>query len=513
MSLLEQASPFAWVQEHGLLTSTGQPFDFERHAYLFEPFCDLSPQQVTMKAAQIGYSESIGILKMLWVVRWRGMDFIYVLPTATDARDFVTGKVNRIVNQNPVLQGYVSDRDTVEQKQVGENIIYYRGSWFERQAIMVSADGLVMDEYDRAKQENLETYSSRLQHSKHRWQWLFSNPSVPGVGVHKFWQLSDKRHWIITCPSCQDEQFLSWPESIDQESKEYVCKSCHGVLSDEDRRCGRWEALGPEDAPWRGYWISLLMNPDVPASRIVDYYKTKSSEYFYNFVLGLPYAGSGNTVTKDMVYRNLTDRVNSQSERVVIGVDTGKELHFVCGNREGIFYYGAAKDYGEIEALMKRWPRSIVVMDEGGDIIGSRKMREMYPGRVFLCHFSVDRKTLQLIRWGERDEDGHVLADRNRMVQLVVDELTDKRITLNGTGEDFYDYWLHWSHIYRVSEEDNLGVTRRRWERNDADHWVFATVYWRIGMDRFGAGKSTTLDTSTALGGSPLDSLPSGFRL
>lgn len=471
---LEQISPIAWIQEHNLLTSTGQPFDFHNHFYLFDPFCDLSPLQVTMKAAQIGYTESIGIAKMMWVTKHIGLDTIYVLPTATDAREMVSSKVNRIVNQNPILQEYVKDKDSVEQKQVGENLIYFRGSWFERAALMVSADLLIMDEYDRAKLEIMEQYSSRLQHSKFRWQWLFSNPSVKNQGVDKYWQLSDKRHWMITCP-CGEEQYLSWPESIDPKRQEYVCKACGGVLSDEIRRRGEWIPLGDENAQWRGYWINLMMNPTVPASRILEYFKTKSTEYFWNFVLGLPYVGSGNSVSQDMIFRNLTPELNDQSGRIVIGVDTGLKLHYVCGNEQGLFMYDTAKDYDDIERLMMRWPRSIVVMDEGGDIIGSRKLREKYPGRVFLCHFSTDRKTLQLVRWGQNDESGHVSADRNRLIQLVIDEFTDSRIPLEGDSTKWYDFWCF---------DKNTLITTSRGEIAIKDVFVGDYVLTRKGYKK-----------------------------
>ena len=76
----------------------------------------------------------------------------------------------------------------------------------------------------------------------------------------------------------------------------------------------------------------------------------------------------------------------------VIGVDTGKQIHYVCGGEKGLFYYDVAKDYDEIENLLKRWPRAVCVIDQGGDLIGSRKLREHYPGRVFLCSYGEDRK-------------------------------------------------------------------------------------------------------------------------
>lgn len=42
-------------------------------------------------------------------------------------------------------------------------------------------------------------------------------------------------------------------------------------------------------------------------------------------------------------------------------------------------------------------------------------------------------------------------------------------------------------------EEDGLGVIVAMWHRNDRDDWVHATVYWRVGLDRFGSAGSINL--------------------
>jgi hypothetical protein len=97
-----------------------------------------------------------------------------------------------------------------------------------------------------------------------------------------------------------------------------------------------------------------------------------------------------------------------------------------------------------------------------------------------------DRKTLQLVTWGENEETGNVRVDRNRMIQLVIDEFRDKRIPLNGSEDDWYDVALHFTHIYRTTEENALGVPESKWERFDDDHFVHAITYWRVGMSKFG---------------------------
>lgn len=484
---LSQVSIHAWIQEHGIKTETGNQLDFKDHLFMFDIYNDWSPHLVCMKAAQVTFS-TMAILKTLYLAKMKGLDIIYTLPAASDVKDFVGSKVNRIINANPILMEYVKDRDTIEQKRVGDNILYYRGTWTERAAIAVSADLNVFDEIDRSNFKVIEQYASRLQHSKFAWDWRFSNPSYEGVGTHKAWMNSDQRHWFITCSGCEQEQFLEWPVSIDEDRKCFQCKHCHKELTRDERRVGNWVSMGDPNAKYRGYWISLLMCPWIKAEYILQKFKEMDRETFYNFVLGLPYVGSDNKLTQEALMQNLTDKTNDQSGRIVIGVDTGLDIHLVVGNKQGLFYHNSSESYDEFESLMERFPKAIAVFDAQGDLHKPRELQEKYRGRIFLCYYQRDRKTNQLIRWGEREEFGVVRADRNRMIQLLVDEFRGKRIPLFGSDSDWWNYWIHWNNIYRSEEEDKqLHIPKREWKRSGPDHLVHASVYWRVGIDRFGS--------------------------
>lgn len=501
---LSDISIHAWLQEHRIKNEKGEPIEFQKHLFLFDIYKDQADRLVVMKAAQVGVS-TLEILKNMYDAQSRRMDIIYTLPSDSDVSVFVGGKVNRIIANNPILLEYVADKDSVEQKAIGHSMLYFRGTWTKKAAIMVTADRLVHDEKDSSKQDVIADYQARLQHSKFKQTHIFSHPSVPNNGVDVEWQLSDQKEWFVTCPRCRHEQYLSWNTedaremSVDIARREFVCKNCHGVLSSKDRAIGRWIAQKP-GAAWSGYHISLLMAPWITAGEIIDKFQDpkQTTDYFYNKVLGLSYAGSGNAVTKETILGSVMNEKNVYDGRMVIGVDTGKKLHYVIGNQQGLMGYGVMQDYEpdrdlgiplerSLEYFLKKFGNSIMVIDQGGDIIGSRKLKQKYPGRVFLCHYAPDRKTYQLIRWGEKDESGNVIVDRDRAIQLVIEEFREKRLRLyNGTENDWYDYWLHWSHIYRVHEEDELGIRRFHWARSDRDDWVHATVYWRVGINRFG---------------------------
>lgn len=478
-----------FIEAYQIKNEQGLPLDFKDRMFLWDIYSDMSPFQAVIKPPQIGMTVLM-VIKSLWVAKNKKRDIIYTLPTQGDVNDMAGGKVNRLIAQNPIFRDWVKEHDSVEQKTVGANIIYYRGTWTNKQAMMVSSGINIHDEVDASKSDVIEQYETRLQANKDGMRWYFSHPSLVGLGVHKYYLLSDQKHWFIKCPHCSLQQFLSWDTtdpakmSIDINKEIFICKGCKKELSDDVRRKGVWVKKFNDGRLFSGYWISQLMCPWISAKKICQDYREKSPDYFHNYVLGLPYQGSGNQVTSEIIERNLTDKVNIQDGRIIIGVDSGLPMWVVIGNQKGIFYYGSVKTWTEIESYMKRWPTSIVVGDQGGDLIGIRDLQEKYPNRVYLVYYRRDRKTQEIIKWSEDNKE--VVVDRNKAIQLVIDEFTDRRMPIFGNKTDYHDYITHWLNIYRTTEEDKS--TQKPlyvWLRNGDDHLVHATVYYRVGLDKF----------------------------
>lgn len=489
VSELAEKDIYVFLKYYQTTNDQGQTLDFKDHAYLKDIYTDFSPRQAILKAAQVGFSTTANI-KALWLAKNKGMDIIYTLPSASDIKDFVAGKTNRLIANNPVFQDWTKDKDSIEQKQVGKNIIYYRGTWTERAAIAIPADLYISDETDRSKQDIVNQYRTRLQHSQYGWEWYFSNPSAPNVGVDKYWQISDQKHWFVKC-DCGHRQYLTMANIIKKEETSYYgCIKCHSELN---RRQGEWVKRW-QGREFSGYWIPLLINPRISAEYVLNKKKEFSEEQFANFVLGQPFIGKGNVLTKNMFIQNLTSLVNPQDSRPIIGVDTGVGINYVVGNKHGLFFYDKCSDYKPLENLLVRWPNAIMIIDQGGDIIGPRKLREKYPHRVFLCFFRSDQKNDKLIQWN--DEDGTVIADRNKLIQLCVDEYIEKRLPIYGTESDWYDFMSEWLGMYRTVEDNTLGVPVMKWNKPASGRadYPFSQVYWRIGIDRFNESKSTFHD-------------------
>lgn len=516
--LLDKISIHSWINNNQIKTETGAVLDFHQHRYLFDIYRDNSPFLCCIKAGQIGFS-TFAILKTTWMVANRKLDVGYILPTVEMVQKFVGSKVNRIAQQNPSIQALMKDKDSISQKQIGENYIFYLGAMTDRSAIMLSLDMLVADEYDKAPQEILEIYDSRLQHSNYGYKYVFSNPTIPDFGVDRYWQMSDQKKWHIK-HSCKEIYVLD-ENCIDYQAEIYRCPKCKGEITSENIRMGEWYPTA--EGKWSGYWIPLWINPLIPASKIAEYKRGKTKEYFYNFVAGLPYINTADMLSQQILESNLINKINVQEDRAIIGIDTGNNLHYVVGNKQGLFFNGYCPSveenrrgenlpnynpWNEIDKLMERLPRSIAMVDQGGDLIGSQLLREKYRGRVFLVMSNKVSKTAQTSKWGENDEDGKVSIDRNRTIQYLVEEIKDKRFPIWGTIEDWRPYFNQCLNIYRVKEmQGEEGDPQYNWQyvwkRKGGDHWFMATVYFRVGLDRFAQDLATIIHKDSNLKGIP----------
>lgn len=494
---LQDYSIFAWIDHNDIKTETGERLDFKKYSFLKALYADHSRLICCMKAAQIGFS-TYEILKTAFECRNEGIDIIYVLPSDDDVNRFSGGKTNKIINQNSVMQSWTKDKDSTYQKQFGNNTIYYEGAWTERAALSTTAKKLVVDEFDRCKQEVIEQYDSRLQSTAEPRKAFFSNPSLPNTGVHSYYLLSDQKKWHIN-HSC-GKQVLLDESTIDYKAEIFKCPHCIQEITDDERRDGEWIATAQGE--WSGYWIPLWLATWMSAKDIAKTKREKTAEYFANFVAGMPHILGNDIIAPEVVLKNCTDEAYSKGERVIIGVDTGLPIYYTLMNQYGAFAYGSCRDtsegnpYDDLRALLDKYKDSILISDQGGDLIGIRLLREEYPGRVFLCYYEPPKKEIELIEWGKDEEFGKVKVDRNRYMQLIIEQLREEnRIPIYGSKDYWKEWAAHFGHIYRekvvvreaIGKDDKtLYGTSYVWKRRGADHYVHSFVYAMVGIDKYG---------------------------
>jgi len=508
-----ELKPALWTLKHKIKNEVGIELDFSKRRFLWDIYNDLSPKQAVLKPPQIGMTVCM-TLKSLYVAKKLNRQIIYTLPTQGDVQDMVGGSFNRIIAQNPILMDWVKDHDTVEQKTVGTSMIFYRGTFTQKQAMMIPSGLNIHDEVDASDPSVVTAYENRLQAQEDGgWRWYFSHPSLAGHGVDVYWQQSDKKEWFIKCNNCEHEQNLSWPDSVSLERSVYQCKECKFELEDSARINGRWKATGVGE--FSGYHVSQLMLYNKSAKDIIKAFNDplKDKQYFYNYVLGLPYVSSDDRIEPAVVLRNCVDQTNDQEGRAIIGMDTGHGIHYVMMNKQGVFYYdhettitASKTPYDVIESLLKRFPKSVVVSDQAGDLIGIRQLQAKYPGRVFLCFYNKDKKSNEIVNWGENDRRGEVHVDRNRMMTLVVEQMRDiGRIRINGSKEEWAEFASHFGYLYRekIVVKEQRGKDDRSlygneyvWKRNGPDHFAHALLYAIVGLQKYGGEKATIIGQS-----------------
>ena len=217
--------------------------------------------------------------------------------------------------------------------------------------------------------------------------------------------------------------------------------------------------------------------------------------------LGEPYVSPNDLLSMLALTKCLASEVNQQEGRVIIGMDTGHDIYYTLMNRQGVFYHGYCQSpqevnqagydpYDEIDRLLRDNKNWILVADQGGDLIGIRKLQAKYPGRVFLVWFTKETRDKEFIRWGKDKEYGKVLVDRNRTIQLVIDEINEQRISFNGSKEDWQPFFEHCLNVYRIKEitgeeNDPQYGWRWVWKRKGPDHWFMSMIYGFVGLDKF----------------------------
>lgn len=495
----------AWVEGQGITNEKGEPMEFAHHRFLLDIYRDESPKLCVMKSTQVGLSTA-AILKEFYMAAKRGYNCIHTLPTDDDVRAFVRSKVNPIIEKNPVIQEtLIGMTDNIYQKQVGESFIFYQGTKGQSKGIMITSDINFHDELDRSDIGKVETYHSRLAHSQFKGEWIFSNPSRPNVGVDVYWQRSQKKQWHVRCSHCGERQPLDYWENICQERKVFICRKCGGIIDDESRLDGEWVAEYP-GRDWSGYHISQLIAPWITAAEIIEQEQTKSQEYFYNFVLGLPVIGGANSVGRHIILQNCTQDIKKKPRFNILGVDVGKVLHCVQGNEWGITKVFTLPDWEALEKYFRQQGIHCCIVDNAPDVDDASKFVQRHPGRAYRAIYDYNDKRKDAVEFIERGEkSGIVYIHRTRAIDSLIETYEKSEVAVYLQPNDrqlvgeqragVIENCLcdHWETLYVIGEDgqdinlvkkDKMGNVIRTWENAGPDHFVHANVYFETARQK-----------------------------
>lgn len=488
---LEASTPLAWLTLNEAMNENQTTMEFKDHRFLIDIYNDESEDIVCRKSAQVGYSV-LAILKCLWILKYRHLNVLYVLPTQNLMKDFVVPKVNPLIYSNSFIKNSL-DSDRENLKSINKRFLFFGGAASEREAISKTADVLVLDEYDRMPNFNIvNMFDSRLQASKSPRRWRFSNPSQVGFGVDELYNNSDQRIWFMVHKQCGYKSYIDFSREeyqigehtrythyVNQESKIYACGSCHKELTDDDRRNGEWLARFPQRKR-HGYWINQMMAPWVTAERILEQYEESSIDFFYNFVLGKAYTPSDMIVNREAILR-ATAPSNIARVNVAIGVDQDAGgQYYIAMTPEGVFDHGYVDSWEKIEHL-KLMYNAVVVCDPAPYPTMPKQMAQKYKD-WYMCYFK-EMKGVDTIEY----KGSVVYADRTRVIDIVANEIIDGKLLFRQKPQEMEATIIkHWNNLYRTTEDKGDGRVKSTWIKKEdrQSDYPFAMTYARIGLSK-----------------------------
>jgi len=493
---MQETNPAAWVLLN-LRTDRGGYLNYSERPYLRDIILDDRPEQVCIACAQSG--KTITYLAKTWhrLLHPRDPAFtptaIYTFPTAEDVNEFSKARAKKMIQASPLLTEEIADLDSAGVKQGKSGwTIYFRGTKTERVALSIPAGILVHDELDRSQPDTLQMYGDRTRDSADPHKYVFSTPTIPGVGVSAQWEFSDKREWFWDCPHCGHEQTFApmdrhctWRDGLDLEALEFRCLRCGGPIGREPVWAGRWVPMAPENAEVAGYHITGIMPArSTPARLTKELTKAKFLELFVQGHIGLPEVSGTSQITEDLITCGDWPNTLRSTEPTFAGLDQGRKLDFVCGDGKGkVIAVHRFDDWSQVASAMETLNVRVLVGDSQPEPRPLQELVARFPRRVFLADYSLT--TLDSAAWFERD----ARAPRVRVHRTAGLDMTAERIIMGGAGGDVFPALppqelgilkAHLCAAKRTLEEDSHGVFRGVWREVGDDHLRHAHLYYTV---------------------------------
>lgn len=486
------SSSLAWILDGNFVTENNKPIEFNQHKYLIDYLADDHDDICSIKASQVG-ATVIETLDEIHAAYYKGWNTIHTLQNSDVIRGFVVPKVNPIINNNPAIKR-MAGVDSENLKQFGKGYVFYRGAQAESQAINISADVLKIDEMDRSDPKVVEMFQSRLDASEISKVRRFSNPSAIGFGVDALWQKSNQFHWFVRCSHCNHYIYIDWDKDaynchyVDKQRAIYACGKCDREIYNIDRATGEWVAKYYTRTSRHGYWFSQLMVPRFSAAKIIKKFEDNSIDYFYNFTLGKAYTPADLLFDRDTILRNTFNRTPILNG-CVMGTDVGKPHWYWLATPSGYFRYGHTESWEELEYLFKFYRCEAWVIDAMPEWTPVKTMIDKYPGKVWACYFTDNKKRAGIVEWGNTPATkGIVNADRTKVIDRYVTEIATGVMPIFSKETELEDFIIHAGNIWRATEEDENGKVKTVWKSKKPDHLVFAGVYCRMALEKVFSG-------------------------
>jgi hypothetical protein len=315
----------------------GRPFVFKPHLLALYAYPLRQRKFVAIqKASQLGIS-TYAIARAIFECIHRKLDVMYVLSSWPVVKKFVLSKIDPILS----AMGIQPNPDSIDTKGVINGIIHFTGGQKVTQAISITADFLILDEFSFLDPTTRDTFEDRLLASDEGMILQLSIPSGTESGIEAVVAATKLFIWHVQCRSCKrivplDPREYERLITLDDSGKQWIfrCLVCGNPLDPNDpnavqvRTSGFYAATNPE-AERDGFLISTVYDPERTAEWFKQIEQKRDASRFYPGVIGIPYVISMRIAFSDLLNLVLADSEWNEPKfvPVVAGVDYGKLFH------------------------------------------------------------------------------------------------------------------------------------------------------------------------------------------
>lgn len=510
-------------------------WSFKEHEMQIGILAEEAAHVVVRKCSQVGLSEMC-VRLILAICYMRDITGIYVLPTKAFVNKFSPDRIDKVVDNSPVLSAAKNkDRYNINLKQIGDASIYVAGSFTPGDAISVPAQFLIRDEYDFCKQSVLTTFDSRLGHNKEGEDFRrdFSTPTVAGFGIDRLYQKGDQRIYGVKHDACGQWVVPNFMDHI-------VVPGFDGTPRDLEKYHLNDPAVKPKEAylmcpgcrkpitlanlvdPTKRMWIATYGDRDVhsyqvqpfdvaainPPSRTIgqlsDYALKKD---WVNFKVGDVHEDSESAFDPETLnkYQSGGPLIIVRGERqrtgLFMGVDVGAISWIVIGGRfngrkrvvhteQILCREGDDVLFHRCSTLMEELGLAFGVIDSGPDFNTADKLTRRFEGRFLACEYT-DRLSSPMVTLDVKEDRRVVRAHRDKRFDLLVKDVNSGNYEWASPLKDKVVIQAHLQGMKKMRrlDEDSAATSvegsdaAMHWEKCGDDHYLHALNYLDMAMD------------------------------
>lgn len=341
-----------------------KPFNTKRYPFQDGPLNDMHPNLCCIKPSQVGLTEGQIRKALAFLMRNQGRSLIYTLPNEDMYKRISDARIRPIVMHDKVFNP-PAEMKPIRRKdlmELGRSKLYIAPA-IEGTATSIDADAVFVDEIDLSDQTMIALLNSRMQNSDLKIKQQFSTPTFPAYGVHRTYEMTDKRLYLRKCGSCghwnnpdfsrrfihvgglnpivehlTDIESVHIPQ-IDFNDTYVKCENCQSRMDMEDYDSCEWVATHPSITEYRGYKVTPFATHRLPPPYLIkSMIEFKGKEFvrgFYNTALGEPYSDGTMQISHELIAAAFKDTVPTETlvgeNPCWIGIDMGLICNIVVG--------------------------------------------------------------------------------------------------------------------------------------------------------------------------------------